>query len=447
MSGSKRWLVILIAAVLLASLAVSVNAQATTGTLTLGQPLSSQITAGATISYPYTAANPAEITIQALSDKAQPTLTLLSGGSVVAQQTNASGSATVSLSTLVNSGSYVLQVGTANNTSGLVIVVLQSETAVTTTPLTPDTPVTGTVSPTAPLALYSFTSGNTQSFLFVRSNQGDNTINMRLIDTTSGAVSGQISSDLIGARFRIKAGNTPYRIEIGQGAADQTDAFTICLAVQNVGGCDELGAASGTGTAVVVQPPATTPELQAAGNDCLITPSPSNSGVNIRQSASTGAQILATMPRGDTANVIGISPDKAFYNVLYQGINGWVSLAVVVSSGDCSNVLSINPPPIIAAPTAVPAQPTSPPQPTASGPCTIQITAPTYIYKNTNPIPDNLFDQAQTGGQLTPTGRLADNSWWQVMEYGYPEWLQTSTIGHSVQVSGNCSSLPVVSAP
>ncbi|HVU15240.1 MAG TPA: SH3 domain-containing protein [Phototrophicaceae bacterium] len=446
MRGSKRWLLILIAAALMAALVVSVSAQATTGTLTLGQPLSSQITAGATISYPYNAANPAEITIQALSDKAQPTLTLLSGGSVVAQQANASGSPTISLSTLVNSGSYVLEVGTANNTSGLVIVVLQSETAVTTTPLTPDTPVTGSVSPTAPLALYSFTSGSTQSFLFVRSNQGDNTINMRLIDTTSGAVSGQISPDLIGARFRIKAGNTPYRVEIEQGAADQTDAFTVCLAVQNIGGCDELGAAAGTGP-VVVQPPAATPELQAAGNDCLVTPSSGNSGVNIRQSASPTAQILTTMPRGDTANVIGISPDKAFYNILYQGLNGWVSIAVIVTSGDCSNVLTINPPPVIAAATTIPFQPTNPPAPTASGPCAIQITAPTYVYQIPQADQEKLFDQAQPGGQLTPTGRLADNSWWQVMEYGYPEWLSTSTIGHSVQVSGNCNNLPVVSAP
>jgi hypothetical protein len=72
------------------------------------------------------------------------------------------------------------------------------------------------------------------------------------------------------------------------------------------------------------------------------------------------------------------------------------------------------------------------------------VVAPTYIYQSTVADPSNLFDQAQPGAQLSPLGRLADNSWWQVLEYGYPQWLQTSTFGSSIQIGGDCSTLPLV---
>ena len=140
------------------------------------------------------------------------------------------------------------------------------------------------------------------------------------------------------------------------------------------------------------------------------------------------------------------------YNILYNGINGWVSASVVITNGDCSAVPTVNPPaPIVptAAPptvTPIPAQPTvAAPQPTAtqSGPCYISLTGDTRVYQIPNADISNLFDEVGAGGQLIPTGRLADNSWWHT-NYG-GAWIQTSAFGSTAQVNGDCSTLPIVS--
>lgn len=56
---------------------------------------------------------------------------------------------------------------------------------------------------------------------------------------------------------------------------------------------------------------------------------------------------------------------------------------------------------------------------------------------------DFLQDQVQAGGELIPTGRLQDGSWWQT-NYG-GAWVQTGLFGGAITVSGNCNNLPVVS--
>ncbi|MFN8452418.1 MAG: hypothetical protein U0521_28400 [Anaerolineae bacterium] len=57
---------------------------------------------------------------------------------------------------------------------------------------------------------------------------------------------------------------------------------------------------------------------------CTVTPSTGN-GANVRQSASEAARIDAQLPAGSSADVIGISPDGQYYNVLYRGYNGWIA--------------------------------------------------------------------------------------------------------------------------
>ncbi|MEO8394670.1 MAG: SH3 domain-containing protein [Chloroflexota bacterium] len=444
MNGNMRWLLILIAIVVLASLTFTVSAQDTiSGEIALGQPLPSQLDAGATVSYGYVVNQLSQVTLQALGASAKPTITVLLDGTVVASQPNAENALTVNLTATLDPGKYVVQIGTLDKAAGLVVVVLQSETAVTSTPLVPANLVSGTVDNNVPLQLYSFTALDAlDSYLYIGATSMESGVSARLVNKTTGQVSAQIESDVLGSRLHIPAGSIAYQVEIHQSAAGSTEPFTICLAPVSTGGCE-------TGSAQVaqptVEPPAATQEVfvvpTVASQDCTLT-GKDKGGVNIRQSATTNSIITAKLPDGAFANVIGTSPDQQFYNVLYNGLNGWIALSVATTSGNCSGLLTINPPPAIV-PTPDNSQP--PPQPTASGPCRITVVAPTYIYQSTNANPSNLFDQAQPGAQLSPLGRLADNSWWQVLEYGYPQWLQTSTFGSSIQIGGDCSTLPIVS--
>ena len=446
MNRNRRWLLTIITVLALAGLALSASAQATPtgGKITLGQPLPSQLEAGATVSYDYDVAQLSQITLQALGATAQPTITILRDGTVVASQPNAEKALTITLTTTLDAGSYVVQIGTLDNAAGLVVTVLQSETAVTSTPLVPTNPVSGTVDNNVPLQLYSFSALDTlDAYLYINSSATTSGVSANLLDKTTGKVSAQIAPDMLGSRLHIPPGKDSYQVEIQQGAAGSSTPFTVCLAPVSTGGC-EAGSAQ-TVAPPTVAPPAATQEVfvvpTTESQDCTLTGSVKG-GVNIRQSATTNSIIVSQLPDNAVANVIGVAPNKQFYNVLYNGTNGWIAVSVATTSGDCSNILTINPPPPIV-PTAAATQP-PPPPPTASGPCRITVTAPTFVYTQTNAIPDYLFDQAQPGAQISPVGRLADNSWWKVLELGYNSWLSTSTFGQSVQISGNCDSLPIV---
>ena len=331
MSANKRRLFALLVAGLMCGIALGIHAQsASAGTLEVGKPLPAQITAGATLNYDLILTEPSQVSLQALSDTGLPTITILSSGATVAQELNSSSSLTITLSALLNAGSYVVQIGTANNTSGLVVLVLQSESPVTTTALILATPASGIVDSAAPLALYSFRALTEPAFLYVRGASPDGGINVRLVDTTSGGVSGQFGADLIGARFQIPAGTAAYQVEVQDAGTGSPQMFTVCLAAVNAGGC-ETGAVvpqpqPTTAPPPTIAPPAATPELTPQG--CTVTPSVAG-GVNIRQSASTASLLVGTLPTGAIANVIGISPDGQFYNVLYNGSNGWIALSVV----------------------------------------------------------------------------------------------------------------------
>ena len=257
-------------------------------------------------------------------------------------------------------------------------------------------------------------------------------MNVRIVNTTTGQVSAQIGADTLGARLRFPPGNAAYQVEVQHSGTASIQGYSICLSYVSVGGCESASAVQPT---VAPPPPAATEELTG----CTI--SPAVNGVNIRQSASTNSIILGTLPSGVSLSPIGIDPTRSFYNIQYENINGWVALSVINSSGDCSTLLTVNPPPIQQIPTQQPTLP-PPPPPTASTPCLITITSPAYVYTQHSTSSD-LFDQVQAGAQLTPIARLADNSWWKTNYYN--SWIQTSLFGSAANVSGDCSVLPVVS--
>ncbi len=439
----KRCLLVLGLAILILGVTV-VSAQDTSGTIIMGQPAIGQIqSAGATLSYDYTLADLRQVSLQALSDTAQPTVSISRDGTVVAAAANAVGESTVTLAALLAAGDYVVEVGTTNGTTGLVVLNVLSETPVTQTPLTVGAPVTGSLSADAPAAFFSFSALAEPAYLYVDSDSTASGVHLRFGDGATGKTIAESSADVLGVRYRFGAGSQGYTVEISTDGAAETGLFTICLTTVSTGGCEGHGASAPPATAALVAtalpaaalpPTATSAPVSAA---CTVTPNVAG-GVNIRQSATTNSSILGTLPGNASADVIGISPGGSFYNIRYGSINGWVALYVVNSSGDCGNVAVVNPPPV---PTQPPA-PTQAANPVPSGPCLITITSPTFIYTTTTATMDYLFDQVQSG-QLLPIGRLADNSWWQTNNYG--AWIPASAFGSTAQISGNCDSVPITS--
>jgi uncharacterized protein YraI len=454
MLRGKRSFVSLLLVVLLFSLSSAASAQeGAAGTLVSGQPSIANLQAGQTQSFSYTLAEARAVTLQALGETAQPTISILANGEVIASAGNPEGDLITSLMAYLNAGSYSVQVGAANGTAGTVILVLQRESTITPLALTPGVVESGSVNLDAPIQVYSFSAQLEPAFLYVESGRPDGGTNARLLNTTSGRMSGTVSADLTGARLRIPAGSAAYQLEITHSGSDQIESYTVCLTTVSAGGCEQ-GAVVPVAT-VDVQAPVETAEVQTAA--CTVR-SDVGIPVNIRQSASTSTAIIGALPVGSEAEVLGISPNAGFYNILFNGVNGWVSLSVVATSGDCAGVPVITPPPAVPQPTQPPAQPTlaptqpatvtatqaptNTPTPTQSGPCLISVVAPVNVYQIPVEQVDYLQDQVGAGGQLIPTGRLADNSWWKTNYAG--SWIQTIRFGNEVTVSGDCSTLPIV---
>src|SRR5690606_1878055 len=101
-------------------LAVSVSAQdSTLGALTVGQPVIAQVSAEAPVArYDYVAAEAQSISVQAFGETVQPTIRILRDGEVIAGAANTAGEVILTLDAVVAPGSYVVEVGAANATSG-----------------------------------------------------------------------------------------------------------------------------------------------------------------------------------------------------------------------------------------------------------------------------------------------------------------------------------------
>ncbi len=107
----------------------------TEGSLIVGQPSVGTLTeAAAVVTYDYALGQDSVVVIEAFGEETAPALSVLQDGAVVAAQPNAEGALTVSLSAALSAGAYTVQVSSANATAGLVIVVVDSETAISAQP-------------------------------------------------------------------------------------------------------------------------------------------------------------------------------------------------------------------------------------------------------------------------------------------------------------------------
>ncbi len=441
------WFVVLCLALLFCFAGVAAAQETATSTLQIGQPAISYVAAPEeTVSYSYELTTPLAVTLQAIGDTAKPRISIYQNGALLASQPNSEGAFIVNLTTFLNAGSYLVEVGIAGAEPGMVVLIVQNETPVTVTPLFAGTAVTGEVTVQAPLALYSFSALLEPAYLYVESALETGGPNVRLVDNTTSSTIGSLSASALGGRFRLPAGSSTLQLEVTHDASTSPVPFTVCFVAVSAGDC-------GAQTIPVAQ----TAEVETPSADiCTVTPN--SGGANIRQSASVNALLIGALPGGAAAEVIGISPDGTFYNILYNNLDGWVALSVVNASGNCAAVSVITPPVIIPQPTPIPptntpAPPTNtsvpptntpiPPSPTPAGPCLITMTGPQLVYTIPNAIPDNIQDQVNAGYELIPVGRLADNSWWRT-NYA-SAWIETSAFGVTAMVSGDCTGLPVIS--
>lgn len=446
MLGNKRWAVMVLLAVLLACFTGVASAQdAVDGTLISGQPAVGDVAAGETVRFAYVVGAPSVVTLQALGEVVQPTVAIVLNGEEIAREDNAGGQVITTISSFLSAGSYVVEVGGANNTVGRVLLVIQSEVPVTPVTLQPGQTALGEVSAQSPFALFSFSAVNEPSYLYIESQLADSGANFRLVNLSTGGES-SLNSAVLGTRLRLPAGAAAYQLEAQYAGAVPSEPFTVCHTPVSLNSCE------GDPT---IQEPAATVEATSA---CTVSPQ-FPGGANIRQSASTNSPILAVLPGGQSANVIGISPDGFFYNVTFGALNGWMALSAITASGDCANILVVQPPPFSAPQPTTPPQPPQQPQPPAqtqepqppqpqptaapSGPCLITVTNPFLVYTVPVVDPGNIQDQVQPGYELIPNGRLSDNSWWRTNYAG--AWVQTSNFGGNATVSGDCSGLPIVS--
>ncbi len=447
MATHQRFMGWMLVVILLLTSAGSILAQEPI--ITAGSPVIAQISAEQpTLRYSYVVPAAQTVTLQALSDTVAPTLRVLLEGDVIEESANLEGATTLTLTVFLSAGTYTVEVGSANGAAGTVFTLIESEIPVSAEALFPQMFSGGQVSPESPAALFTFGNFTDFMLLYVDSVNVERAPLLRVVNTLTGESVAQMSGGALGIRLRFAPGNTNYTLEvIHSSTSDQPEGFSVCLTSVSSPSCE-------TSANVVVPPdialtplaPVVTAEPGAAA--CTVA---SNAGgaVNIRQSATTNSIILGSLPNGVSAEVVGRSPDGTFFNILHNGINGWVSASVVTASGDCGSVAVVNPPapivPTAVPPTSTPIQPMPtaiPPTVAPSGPCLIRLTAPTRIYSIPNADISNLFDEVGAGGELIPTGRLADNSWWHTNYAG--AWIQTSTFGVTAQVTGDCSALPIV---
>ena len=405
--------------------------------LTVGQPAFVDISdESPSVDFAYNLTQFSRVTIQAISETAQPTITIVSEtGDIAAEQSNAGGALAVDLTALLSPGPYTVRLGSLNKSSGSVIVLVQRETPVPVEALLAGVGVSASVTPEEPALVYSFEALDEPAYLYVESLSDSSGVMIRLLNITDGGVSALVDAALLGTRLTIPASASTYQLQVSHGGdSDQTESFELCLTPRSAGGCE--------GAAPVVQPP-------PAETGCFVTPTTA-AGANMRQTADAAAPVLLVLPFESAANVIGISPDGNAYQVTYANLTGWIAAVAVTANGNCGAVTVVVPPPVQVAATQPPAPPPPPPPSpvptnTPSGPCLITITSPTFIY--VVPIADisHLQDQLGAGSEMIPIGRLADNTWWHT-NYG-GAWIETIHFGVSATVTGDCSGLPVVPAP
>src|SRR5690606_12367158 len=111
---------------------------------------------GDSAGYSYTLPEARLVTLRAFGEVLRPTITILRDDEVIASEPNAAGDLIVSLEPVLSAGEYEVVVGSVNVTSGVFILLVERETPIEITMLSPGSKAIGEVGAGQLLAVYLF---------------------------------------------------------------------------------------------------------------------------------------------------------------------------------------------------------------------------------------------------------------------------------------------------
>jgi len=330
---------------------LSVSAQDTPLPIEIGENQTGSLTAAAPILRYVLLVDSAQtinVRVFAITPGLLPLVTVLDGnGSVVAvAQNNGTQTAIQAAGIQVQPGLYRLEVSSANNMPGDVLVNVQGIQIAPPTALPIGQIVNGSVSSTAPIIRYSFTGAADQGrWLFVQSLLATGGPAVTVFDGVSNETLATVGSRMRGTRLQLPAGGASFIVEIAHGGSASAEAFLICVALENnPGSCPVVGNVVATQPPPIVVTEIVVPTLPAtqlaplAPSSVCILGSATGQTVNVRFGPSTTYPVLTTMNSTTIANVIGKLPDGTWYQINIGGLTGWISTSVVRFGGPCQLV-------------------------------------------------------------------------------------------------------------
>ena len=342
---------------------IAVGAQAVTTPITLGENKTGSLAdanSAALYSIEVGAPQSVIVLVLAVTPGFAPTFRVLDPGGVVVLDTANPGTQNIAQSApnLSSSGTYTIEVRSANNSAGQFLISVQPGAPLTPgQALTPGTALNGSVDGQTTRQAYSFSgSASDVLLLTVRVDDREAGATIALRDADSDETLGLNSSALIGVNYRFPASARNYLLEVTHSGASGAQAFSVCLATESGSTTCPAGTAGTTVVEATAAPtliagvPSQTATFAPVAIDpngsCQVTPLRFQP-INVRSGPGTNFIVVGQILPNSTALVIDRLADSSWYQV-NVGALGWVSAAVVHLGGNCSSI------PVSAAPTAIP---------------------------------------------------------------------------------------------
>ncbi len=254
-------------------------------------------------------------------------------GTVVIEVANTGSQNTVSGAAPFSApGAYVIEVSGEQGSTGQFVLTLRAGVAPPTpVDLTPELPVSGIVGSQTPVLIYRFAwAGLAGQTLTITGTSPDLGPAYSISDEATGHVIAMSNGTLEGGSHVLTGSSKVYRVEIHAISGKGDTPFTICLAC---GGSAALTVNAtlaelpiATAVPTETQPPApTTPP-------CMIVSSIAGM-VNIRKGPSTSYGIVGALRKGESYPAV--AQTSGWYELDYNGGDGWVSVGGTHLEGDC----------------------------------------------------------------------------------------------------------------
>lgn len=352
-----RAIMILLSLILWSSAVVAQDATP----VAIGQNAPGEVTAEtSTVRFSFTASGGETAVIQVLGFESgfAPRFRVLNPSDVeILAVANPNGLATVTgNANFADAGNYTIEVEGENGTTGQFLLSLTAGTPLPAPiQLTLGQAVEGSIQSETPVLVYEFSASPTDSLLLsVISKVPDGGPAITVRNQTADKTLATSDGELTAIAYQIRSGNGVYRVEVRQGDGTTSVPFTICVEASSAAGGCGTGLLPGVNVTPEVLPTVTLTSSAASTAACTVT-SATGGGVNVRSGPDTAFGIIGSVLPGQSYPVVGQVTGGSWYQVLANGQLGWVAASVVQLQGSCGAL------PVVAAPAAPPAAPTTAP--------------------------------------------------------------------------------------